>query len=541
MSYSPEGTDTSEPAIAFGSHIDTVKRAGKHDGQDGVAAGICVLESLILTGAKPTRPMKFIAVTGEESGLFSFSGSQLLVQGIQDNVALDTVIEAGFTLREGLERWSNYFGVSGFSPKLLVNKIRDGKVVERNSLIQKGQISHHIELHADANSFLKDQDMVVGVVKEIMGADRRIISIDQVLRLPKTPSYERGEVESVFDRPYQTHYQVNLRGKPGHSGSTPMVGDYDNTLYQIDLSRQDVMYFFDYILEQLGRFPQIEFSFLSNNGQAINKISGDMNFIISLFSDTSQSIGVAKFLMDRVRTSRDLTRYFPGFKGSYGSFLVAEIDGAGVDKSKYIGDRNFWMEIGNCLSLIRFLSRGACVVSRQSSPSNASKIYALATVGTIKIWKKIITERSDETSLLHNHGELSVDVRGFTLKAIDGLLQNIQGVFDLGLKERAGVNIHLQIGKKLLGSEPPAQIKPETIKTIKQAAVRAGVTSDKILEESVFAGEDALVLQEGIENVGMITVQSNGECHNIHEEVEPEHLVMGTKVLLSALWDLATR
>src|SRR5699024_4833345 len=68
-----EGEDPSLPAIAFGSHIDTVYEGGQYDGAIGVVAALEVMRHLNEEEIKTAAPLEVIVFACEESSRFGIS------------------------------------------------------------------------------------------------------------------------------------------------------------------------------------------------------------------------------------------------------------------------------------------------------------------------------------------------------------------------------------------------------------------------------------------------------------------------------------
>ena len=64
------GSDASAPAIAFGSHLDTVPTGGRFDGIVGVLAGLEVLRALQDAGITTKAPLELVNWTNEEGSRF---------------------------------------------------------------------------------------------------------------------------------------------------------------------------------------------------------------------------------------------------------------------------------------------------------------------------------------------------------------------------------------------------------------------------------------------------------------------------------------
>ena len=68
------------PAIACGSHLDSVPQGGNFDGAAGVVAGLAALAQLRAEGFRPRRSIRLLGLRGEESAFFgqAYIGSSAL-------------------------------------------------------------------------------------------------------------------------------------------------------------------------------------------------------------------------------------------------------------------------------------------------------------------------------------------------------------------------------------------------------------------------------------------------------------------------------
>jgi len=64
------GSNPQLPAIAFGSHIDSVPNGGNYDGQAGVVAAMEVMSMLNDEGLTTRHPLELLVFVAEEDGLF---------------------------------------------------------------------------------------------------------------------------------------------------------------------------------------------------------------------------------------------------------------------------------------------------------------------------------------------------------------------------------------------------------------------------------------------------------------------------------------
>ncbi|MBD0290036.1 MAG: Zn-dependent hydrolase [Thermoleophilia bacterium] len=164
LAASPRG-----PEIWTGSHLDSVPRGGRFDGALGVLAGLEAVE-LAAGGKEPPRTLAVVAFRDEEGARFGrgFLGSRALV-GLVEGAELDVRDAAGTSVREAVAG-------AGFSLLPFPNDpaARPGAFVE---------------CHIEQGPVLAEASAPVGVVTGIVGV-------------------ARGEVE--------------IRGRAGHAGTTPM-------------------------------------------------------------------------------------------------------------------------------------------------------------------------------------------------------------------------------------------------------------------------------------------------------------------------------
>ena len=75
-----EGTEPELPAVAFGSHLDTVINGGEFDGILGVLGGLELIRSLNDEGIQTRRPLELVVFECEESSRFNIAtlGSKVM-------------------------------------------------------------------------------------------------------------------------------------------------------------------------------------------------------------------------------------------------------------------------------------------------------------------------------------------------------------------------------------------------------------------------------------------------------------------------------
>ena len=167
-----EGNIPDQPAVMLGSHLDTVRDAGRFDGALGVITAIYCVEQLHRANQRLDFAIEIVAFSDEEGVRFQ---STLLgsgaVAGRFDMDLLDRTDDEGISLAEALRRF-------GLQP----DRIDD-------AAYRQDQLLCYVELHIEQGPVLESEDLPVGVVTSIAGASR---------------------------------YQIIFTGQAGHAGTVPM-------------------------------------------------------------------------------------------------------------------------------------------------------------------------------------------------------------------------------------------------------------------------------------------------------------------------------
>ena len=166
-----EGEDSTLPAVAAGSHLDTVIHGGAYDGMCGVVGA---LEALyMLRDAKLMRSIEVLIFRAEESSRFGFAtmGSKLLT-GAATVAKLSTGGKKGdISFEEALRQW-------GCDPARAADAI-----------IAPGSYASFSELHIEQGKVLEEKGIKIGIVRNIAAP---------------------------------TRFKIHIQGIADHSGATPM-------------------------------------------------------------------------------------------------------------------------------------------------------------------------------------------------------------------------------------------------------------------------------------------------------------------------------
>ncbi len=98
------GTDAAAPAVAFGSHLDTVPTGGRFDGIAGVLAGLEVLRALHDAGVTTRAPLELVNWTNEEGSRFrpAMMGSRVAAGQFPLESALAITDDNGISVEKAL-------------------------------------------------------------------------------------------------------------------------------------------------------------------------------------------------------------------------------------------------------------------------------------------------------------------------------------------------------------------------------------------------------------------------------------------------------
>jgi allantoate deiminase len=168
---------TGDKTLVLGSHLDTVRDAGKYDGVLGVMVAIACVQRLHDRGERLPFSIEVAAFADEEGLRFgtAYLGSSVYA-GAFDEERLDLEDRDGVTLREAVRAF-------GGDPDALEQEGRGN-----------GDLLGYCEVHIEQGPVLEEHDLPVGIVTAINGQSR---------------------VGLVFG------------GEAGHAGTVPMEGRQD--------------------------------------------------------------------------------------------------------------------------------------------------------------------------------------------------------------------------------------------------------------------------------------------------------------------------
>lgn len=146
------GTKPNAPAVAAGSHLDSVPNGGNFDGLAGSAAALAILAAVQAAGVQTRHPLRAVLMRGEESPWFgtAYLGSRLML---------------------GRSTWAEIGGlVRRDSGRTLAAHLADlGYVPDRPPVVKAADLACFFELHIEQGPLLLEGDAPVAVATACRG------------------------------------------------------------------------------------------------------------------------------------------------------------------------------------------------------------------------------------------------------------------------------------------------------------------------------------------------------------------------------------
>jgi allantoate deiminase len=167
-----ESANPKAKTLLLGSHLDTVRAAGRFDGPLGVALPIVALADLKVRGVKLPFHVEVLGFSEEEGVRFAsaYLGSEGYTGRLKEST-LKLADADGISIRQVLEE----FNGGKFSPPKSAHK--------------RSELLGYVEVHIEQGPVLEAENLAVGVVSAIAG---------------------------------QSRFKLTWTGQAGHAGTTPM-------------------------------------------------------------------------------------------------------------------------------------------------------------------------------------------------------------------------------------------------------------------------------------------------------------------------------
>ena len=150
-----EGEQEGAPAILLGSHLDTVRNAGRYDGMLGVLTAIEVVDSLHRQGRRLKKAIEIVGFCDEEGTRFGITllGSRGLTGTWPESWLAQTDAD-GVSVAQAMV-------LAGLDPARIHLAARSQE-----------EIAAYLELHIEQGPCLEQEGLALGVVEAINGARR---------------------------------------------------------------------------------------------------------------------------------------------------------------------------------------------------------------------------------------------------------------------------------------------------------------------------------------------------------------------------------
>jgi allantoate deiminase len=249
-----EGKRDGLPCLMLGSHLDTVRDAGKYDGMLGVVTAIECVADLHARNVRLPFAVEVIGFADEEGVRF---GATLLgsraVAGTFDPGVLDKADAGGMTLREALQ-------LAGHDPARIGEAARS-----------PDDVLAYVELHIEQGPVLEAEGLPVGVVTAINGGNR---------------------------------FEIEIAGIAGHAGTVPMALRRDALMAAAEcaLAAERIAKSMSEVVGTVGRIEAAP--------GAINVIPGRVRFSLDMRAPTDdlreQAVAAAQAEFATIADRRDV-------------------------------------------------------------------------------------------------------------------------------------------------------------------------------------------------------------------------------------------
>jgi allantoate deiminase len=157
------GRDAGPLTLILGSHIDTVRDAGRFDGALGVIVAIEVVKAAFKSGKRFPFAIEVVAFGDEEGVRFASTlGGSKALAGRFDFKALDETGDDGVSRRQALKAF-------GTDPSRLSEET-----------LSPDQALGYVEVHIEQGPVLEQEGLPVGIVTAIDGVTRGTVEVDGV-------------------------------------------------------------------------------------------------------------------------------------------------------------------------------------------------------------------------------------------------------------------------------------------------------------------------------------------------------------------------
>lgn len=216
------GSRADAPALLIGSHIDSVRDAGRYDGPLGIMLGIEAVDALRRAGRQMPFPIEIIAFGDEEGSRFPTAMlTSRAVAGTLDPAALEVSDSEGVSLAEAGVDIATYLSAArppGSTLAYLEAHIEQGPVLEAQGRALgtvtgiAAQLRYQIEVrgmagHAGTTSMALRRDALAGAAEMVLAVERMaaadasdlVATVGRIEALPGAANVIPGMVHFTID------------------------------------------------------------------------------------------------------------------------------------------------------------------------------------------------------------------------------------------------------------------------------------------------------------------------------------------------------
>lgn len=202
-----EGTTPEAPALLTGSHFDTVRDAGRYDGNLGVILPIACIAEWHRVGRRFPFAIEVVGFAEEEGVRFKATllGSRAIA-GTFDTRVLDNLDDEGRTMRDVM-------AAAGFDATRLPAAAHE-----------RAKVLGFIEVHIEQGPVLLNEGLPVGVVTAISGASRFLVELEGLAGHAGTVPMDMRRDAAMAGAEIGLYIERRCGGKPGLVGT---VGQFN--------------------------------------------------------------------------------------------------------------------------------------------------------------------------------------------------------------------------------------------------------------------------------------------------------------------------
>lgn len=475
--YAASEGSSPQPAVMMMSHFDSVPNGGAYDGDVGVISAIEVVRVINEQGLKFPRPIKVLALTGEESSRFQIAllGSKIAFKGLTQD-ELQSRRPGDLSLAEALEKW-------GIDPNSVTKPT-----------LRPEDIAAVVELHVEQNKRLAEEHVDLGIVEAISASERK----EFVIGHPLTPD--------TAEYPNAKYLQISVAGHAGHSGATPM-GKENRADGLVPLA--DILITVGVLQDQ---DPNIKISIggVQVEGQALNKIPGETSCVIKIGGSEEEVKTTIDKLKDKIEKRNN---FYEQDNSAFDqdSIEVNTIDTPHQDAVFYKpGDIHASHELA-----------GQVIKAVNSVAQNFGEDNIVGTVGTYNVRDGQII--------------LGVDIRSTNKGTVAKVWEEVLEKLARMNKHKTPYAL-----KKLPTSAPPVQTNPRLVEMI-QAVIKDNNIGSSKKTFSPAGHDSQVTAERGIPTGMIFIPSRNGGASHVPEEYStPQDLEKGAKALAALIIRLAS-